>query len=169
MWESFKNQLLTIQDKYVPVKMKDKDGKIWEPWMTRETVSLVKKKEAYINFRKLKTDKVLKEYKDSRKELKQVLMRAKRGHEMSLAGRIQKNPVAFYAHIRRKRVAKERMGPLKNSGGNVCVEPDEVGEVLNECSTSVITKEKDVVDGECRKEDVDILGHVEKGRWYRKF
>jgi len=36
-----------------------------------------------------------------------------------------------------------------------------VGEVLNEYFASVLTKVKDVVDGECRKEDVDILGHVE--------
>ena len=34
-------------------------------------------------------------------------------------------------------------------------------EDLNEYFASVFTKEKDVVDGECRKEDGDILGHVE--------
>ena len=131
MWESFKSQLLTIQDKYIAVK---------------------KKKEAYINFRKLKTDKALEEYKENRKELKQGLRRAKRGHEMSLAGWIKEIPKAFYAYIRGKRVAKERLGPLKDSGGNLCMQPDEVGEVLNEYFASVFIKEKDVVDGECRKD-----------------
>ena len=95
--------MLTIQNMYVPVKTKDKNNKIQEPWMTREIVNLVKKrKEAYINFRKLKMDKALEEYKDSREELKQGLRRAKRGHEMSLAGRIKENPKAFYAYIRRR-------------------------------------------------------------------
>jgi len=36
-----------------------------------------------------------------------------------------------------------------------------VGEVINEYFASGLTKEKDVVDGECRKEDVNIRGHVE--------
>ena len=36
-----------------------------------------------------------------------------------------------------------------------------MGEVLNKYFASVFTKEKDMVDGECKKEDVDILGHVE--------
>ena len=88
--------------------------------------------EAYINFRKLKTDLALEEYKDSMKELKKGLRRAKRDHEMSLAGRIKENPKAFYAYIRRKRVAKERVGPLKDSGGNLCVEPDEVKDLTHE-------------------------------------
>ena len=56
------------------------------------------------------------------------------------------------------------MGPLKDSGGNLCVEPEEVGEVLLMGSLQVFTKEKDVVDGECRREDVNILGHVEMKR-----
>jgi len=48
--------------------MKDKDGKILEAWMTREIVSFLKKNyEAYIRLRKLKLDKFLAEYKDSRK------------------------------------------------------------------------------------------------------
>jgi len=49
---------------------------------------------------------------------------------MSVAGRIKENPKAFYVHIKRKRVAKERVGPFKDSGRNVCVVPDVVGEVL---------------------------------------
>ncbi|XP_051883685.1 uncharacterized protein LOC127576904 [Pristis pectinata] len=48
MWESFKGLLIGVQDHHVPVRLKDKDGKVSEPWMTRVIVSLAKKeKEAY--------------------------------------------------------------------------------------------------------------------------
>eukprot|EP00061_Rhincodon_typus_P007258 g28777.t1 len=40
------------------------------------------------------------------------------------------------------------------------MEPQEVGEVLNEHFTLVITKEKHVDDGKIKERYVDILGHV---------
>jgi len=97
--------------------------------------------EAHINFSKLKTDTALGEYKGAGNNLKMGLRRAKMGHEMSLAGMIKENPKAVYAYIRRKRVTKERLGPFKDSGGNLSVEPDEVCEVLNDYFASAFTKE----------------------------
>ena len=50
--------MIGVQDRHVPVKRKDRKGRIREPWMTREIVSLVKKKkDAYMRSRQLKTDK----------------------------------------------------------------------------------------------------------------
>lgn len=48
----------------------------------------------------------------------------------------------MYSCIRNKRVAGERIGPLKDKGGSSCMEPDEVGElclseVLNEYLATV--------------------------------
>ena len=87
--------------------------------------------------------------------------RTKRGHEKALASRIKENPKVFYPYIKSKRVARERVGPLKDRGGNLCVEPEEMGEVLNEYFASVFTKEKDLVDDEPGKGCVDSLSHVE--------
>ena len=69
------------------------------------------------------------EYKESRNKLKQGVRRAKRGNEKALASRIKENPKAFYTNIKSKRIARERVGPLKDKGGNLCVEPEEMGEV----------------------------------------
>ena len=49
-----------------------------------------------------------------------------------MASRIKENPKAFYTYIKSKRVARERVGPLKDRGGNLCAEPEEMGKVLNE-------------------------------------
>ena len=111
MQDAFKGKLIEVQDRHVPTKMKGRNGRIWEPWMTREIVSLVKrKKEAYDRPRHLKTDKALEEYSESRRELKHEIRRAKRGHEMSLANRVKENPKAFYAYIRSKRKSRPAQG-----------------------------------------------------------
>ena len=60
-------------------------------------------------------------YKESRKKLKHGVRRAKRGHEKALASRIKENPKAFYSYIKSKRAARERVGPLKDRGGNLCM------------------------------------------------
>ena len=44
MREAFKCKLLGIQDRHIPVRMKDKYGIFWEPWITRDIVSVVKEK-----------------------------------------------------------------------------------------------------------------------------
>ena len=49
---------------------------------------------------------------------------------MSLADRIKENPKAFYTYVRNKRVVRERIGPLGDKGGELCLEPKEVGEIL---------------------------------------
>ena len=104
-----------MQIRHVPVKRKDRKGRIRKPWITSEIVGLIKKKkEAYIRSRQLKTDEALEEYAESRKELKQGVRRAKRGHAMSLADRIKENLKAFYIYVRNKRVVRERIGPLRN-------------------------------------------------------
>ena len=78
-----------------------------------------------------------------------------------MASRIKENPKAFYTYIKSKRVARERVGPLKGREGNLCVEPEEMGELLNEYFASEFTKVKDWVDDETGEECVDGLGHVE--------
>eukprot|EP00061_Rhincodon_typus_P009067 g32253.t1 len=73
---------------------------------------------------------------------------------------VKENPKALYAYIRRKRVAKKRVGPLKNKGGMLCIEPQEVGEILNEYFVLVFTEEKDMTDVEVRDEYVNTLKNV---------
>eukprot|EP00061_Rhincodon_typus_P008798 g31731.t1 len=43
MWEFFKDLLIRVQDWHVPVKKKEKDGKVGDPWIMREVVDLVKR------------------------------------------------------------------------------------------------------------------------------
>eukprot|EP00061_Rhincodon_typus_P018301 g47418.t1 len=141
MWESFKGQLIRVQDQHVPLKMEDKDNKIQEPWMTRDIQSLVKNKEAYVRLRKLRSNEAIEEYKESSKEIKKKLP----GLEGALTSKIKENRKAFYKYTRSKREARKKVGPLKHKW-NLCVEPKEVGEILNEYFASVFTTQRDIDD-----------------------
>ena len=55
------------------------------------------------------------EYKENRKKLKQGERRAKRGHEKSLASRIEENPKAFYTYIKRQGVGWPTQGQGRES------------------------------------------------------
>ena len=114
-----------------------------KPNLTKEVDCLVKRKKAdYVRMRKQGSVRALEGYKLARKELKKGLKRARRGHEKSLAGRIMGNPKAFYTYARNKRMTRVRLGPVKDSSGNLCMESEEIGEALNEYFSSVFTKER---------------------------
>jgi len=160
MWRLFKEHLLQVRDRFVPLRQ-GRDGKVREPWMTRDVEYLVKrKKEAHLRLRKQGSDRALESYKAARKELKNGLRRARRGHEKALADRIKENPKAFYSYIRGKRMARVRIGPIRDSEGNLCLESEEVGEVLNEYFASVFTSERDLVVCEDSVKQADMLEHV---------
>eukprot|EP00061_Rhincodon_typus_P001883 g16036.t1 len=126
--------------------------------MTRHVEHLVKrKKEAYLRLRKQESDRALE---DSRKELENGL-RPRRGYEKALAGRIKENPKEFYTCVRNKRMARVRVGPIRDSGRNLCAELEEVGEVLNEYFVSVFTSETDLDVCEDSVKQADMLEQVD--------
>ena len=61
-----------------------------------------------------------------------------------MANKVKVNPKGFYSYIKSKRIVRDKIGPLENQGGQLCVEPREMGEILNDFFSSVFTKEKDI-------------------------
>lgn len=55
-----------------------------------------------------------------------------------------------HLNIKNKSITRERVRPLKDIGGNLCLVPEEMGEVLNEHFASEFTKERDMEAGEIR-------------------
>jgi len=120
-----------------------------------------KKKETFAKATRLGTYEASVENKESIIQFKQGVRRAKSGHEKSLASRIKDNRTAFHTYIKCNRVAREWVGTLKDREVNLCVEPEEMGVVLNEYIASVFTKEKEMLDDESGEGCVDTLRHVE--------
>eukprot|EP00061_Rhincodon_typus_P014350 g41313.t1 len=53
------------------------------------------------------------------------------------------------------------VGPRKDKGGNMCLEAEKVGEILNEYFASVFTQEKDMEGSEICMEHANMPGHFE--------
>eukprot|EP00061_Rhincodon_typus_P001110 g13748.t1 len=81
--------------------------------------------------------------------------------EKTLAVRIKENPKAYYTYVRKKRIARVRVGPIRDSGGNMCAESEEIGEVLNEYFASVFTSERVIDFCEDSMEWADMLEQVD--------
>eukprot|EP00061_Rhincodon_typus_P002463 g17629.t1 len=94
--------------------------------MTRHVEHLVKrKKEAYLRLKKQGSDRALESFKVARKKLKNGLRRGRMGYEKALLDRIKENPKMFHTYVRNKRMARVRVGPNRDSGGNLCVDSEE--------------------------------------------
>lgn len=72
-FQSFKDQVIKVQNWHVPVWRRDIDGKVSEPWMGKDVVNLAKKKkEAHARFKRMESDRATETYK----ELAWVIRRA---------------------------------------------------------------------------------------------
>eukprot|EP00061_Rhincodon_typus_P001304 g14361.t1 len=58
-------------------------------------------------------------------------------------------------------MARVRVGLVRDSGGNLCAESEDVGEVLNEYFASVFTSERDLVVSEDKVKPADMLEQID--------
>ncbi len=80
-------------------------------------------------------------YVSRRRQCAAVNKSAKEAFETKLADNIKRDSKSFYAYIRSKQRCKERVGPLKDSTGNVLTDDKLTADLLNEYFVSVFTKE----------------------------
>eukprot|EP00061_Rhincodon_typus_P015044 g42500.t1 len=80
---------------------------------------------------------------------------------MTLASRVKEHLKAFYRYTKKKRLTREKVGPLKDKGGNLYLEAKDVGEILNEYFAVIFTQEKDMEDSESCVEHANMLGRFE--------
>eukprot|EP00061_Rhincodon_typus_P009875 g33700.t1 len=73
-----------IQGQYIPVRVNGKADRFRDPWLTRDTDALVRKKKSKMEFKLLGLSESLDDYKKCRSTLKRETRRAKRDYEMDL-------------------------------------------------------------------------------------
>ena len=83
---------------------------------------------------------MLEEYKVCKRNLKKEIRKARRKHEVALASKVKINPKGFYSYINSKMIVRDKIGLLENQRGQMCAEPEELGEILNDFFSSVFTK-----------------------------
>ena len=103
-------------------------------------------------------------YKSLEKKNEKDDKKQKNGLERKIAKEAKDNPKAFYAYINSSKRARSKIGPLKNSDGEIVVEPGEQATILNNFFSTVFTRNEDeppnkvcfAGEKELRKIEIDI-------------
>ena len=131
------NELITC---HVPVKKFKTKKKCL--WLNRNVKKAIKKRnKKWKLYRITKKDADFRRYKECRNLVVKELRKARKKFEHKLALEIKRNPKSFYRYVRSKAKSKERVGPLKDSAGNVIDDDSEMCNMLNSFFASVFTTE----------------------------
>ena len=140
IWMALKTELLNIRNEFVP---KHKRNKNKCKWVNREVTACRRAKKKAWN-RYVKSGKNLQLYQQyviKRRQCTAVNKKAKEDFETKLANNIKQDSKSFYAYIRNKQRCRAKVGPLKDSSGNVITDDKLTSDQLNKYFVSVFTKE----------------------------
>lgn len=140
IWENIKTNLYEIRDKFVKIKKKSKNKC---KWVTKRVTRFRKaKKKAWNNYVKSGRDSHLYEvYKEKLKLSVKENKIAKQNFEEKSVNNIKKDSKSFYAYVSSKKRANNKVGPLRDSAGNILNENKLNADLLNKYFSSVFTKE----------------------------
>jgi Reverse transcriptase (RNA-dependent DNA polymerase)/Endonuclease-reverse transcriptase len=138
-WTFFRNLMEGLRNKWVPLRRK-RGGKC--KWVTRSVIKCRRAKiKAWDKLQGEKSQENLQNYKKKLRKSGAVTRAAKRKFEQNLAYVVKDNYKSFYSYVRSKQRTKDRVGPLKDIGGNIVVEDSEAANLLNNYFSSVFSVE----------------------------
>ena len=137
-WYCFKEVILDLERRYIPLKKCTGHKRRKPMWMTWKASRLVKKKQRV--FAKYKNAEH-PAYKLAAKEAKRELRHSRRKFEKQLADNIKSDVKSFYAYAGSKSKIKSKIGPLKDDNGNTISTEQGMAHEFNEFFTTVFTKE----------------------------
>lgn len=140
MWDSFKDIIHNICNTSVPVSTPRDPDK--PPWLTRELIRLVRRKNrAWRSAKLYSCEETWRNYGELAKETRKKITNAKRNMERRLANSEDKGGTKFSRYIKSKSKTKTTIGPLKNSDGNLSNSLGDMTEILNTYFASVFQEE----------------------------
>ena len=141
LWESFRDQLLTILENNVPHKTTR--SRATNPWMNTKTRRLARQKNrAFIKASTTKNTKDRTRYKKLKSACQRSIREAHDTYVHDIIGQSAKdNPKRFWSYIKGKKQESSGVSPLRNADGIIHSEADVKANILNKQFVSVFTKE----------------------------
>jgi ribonuclease P/MRP protein subunit RPP40 len=138
-WKGFKEEIEKLRGKWVHEK-RNKNSKC--KWVNRAVIkSRRAKTKAWIKFQCQKSENNYEKYKNKVKTAVATCRMAKRNYEQKLANDVRNNSKSFFAYVRSKQRTKDRVGPLKDSTGNLVIDDEKAACLLNTYFGTVFTNE----------------------------
>lgn len=140
LWVKIKSNILSLEDKHVPLMKKRNDGT--RPWYTAKVRRwTVKKNNAWKAYRKNPGDKKLRKYKILRNKTIEITRQSKSFFELKLARDVQANPKRFYAYVQsHTRLRRQVTRVLKTDRGEI-TDDTEIAEKFRQYFLSVYRKD----------------------------
>ena len=141
LWESFRDQLLTILENNVPHKTTR--SRATNPWMNTKTRRLARQKNrAFIKASTTKNTKDRTRYKKLKSACQRSIREAHDTYVHDIIGQSAKdNPKRFWSYIKGKKQESSGVSPLRNADGIIHSEADVKANILNKQFVFVFTKE----------------------------
>ena len=139
-WKYFKETVLSIEAECIPKKKRRTNSK--PLWMRRNVMRTIRKKRRlWKHYCTTSDHQSYLAYKKVQKETSSIIRKAKREFEKKVAASAKKNPKAFYRYVNSRCKVQTKVGPLKDSNGNVQTDDALQAAILNEKFVSCFTKE----------------------------
>ena len=139
-WNRLKIFFEEMRNKFIPFKnSKIKQSK----WITRAVIKCRRaKNKAWAKFKETGNDPVaFTKYKEMQRRSQNIIRSAKRNFEQKLGQNVKVDNKSFFAYVRSKQRTVEKVGPLKDSLGNLIIKNNDAACLLNNYFSSVFTME----------------------------
>src|SRR6266516_3110979 len=139
-WNSISYQLANLRDEYIP--RRKNTNKKHSSFLNQTALKIIKNRnKRWDTFCKNPTWVTENNYKKIRNEVVKYIGKLKRNLEIKIAEKIKTDSKKFYAYVNRKRIVKDKIGPIENSEGKLIHDAAEMAQILNKYFGTVFTKE----------------------------
>ena len=137
-WHKLNDLLLSLENKFIPMKKCNKDGTNKPVWMTQKALRYVRRKHrVFTKYKNIDHPAVKAANVKAEKEIR----RAKLNFERKLALNIKQDRKSFFAYARSKSRCKKQVASLKNEN-SILVDTDiDIANCFNQYFSSVFTAE----------------------------
>jgi len=129
MWECFKEVLLDLVHKYVPLKedKRKKEGR----WLSKETIKRMKeRKKAWTKYQQFKSGRNYEEYKKVRNEVNSMIRNDEDQNRKRILQGFKGKPKKFYGYMRSLQTVKDNVLALTNDTGQLTETDQEAADLL---------------------------------------
>ena len=139
-WTEFKSIFMVAQNKYIPMKCKQKNARNKPPWFNTDINRAIKERNRLHTLRKRNNSEIIsRQYISSRRNVKKQIRTAKRQYEINIAKAATTDPKLFYGYVNGNKRIKTGVGPLTDPQGTPVIDDKEIATTLNNFFSSVFT------------------------------
>ena len=139
-WNIVRGELDNAIDSYVPMKKEGKRSK--KKHLSKEAFRKIRyKQKMWRVYKHTGKDTDYDAYKEALNAATNEVRKSKRNFEHKLAQNIKSDSKSFYAYVRSKQNVRDKVGPLKDTAGNIITQGFLMAEELNMHFSSVFTRE----------------------------